>query len=366
MAAIGKSAEDADRRVYCLDKIEEASNHLHGVINDILDMSKIEANKFELSAVSFSFKKVLQQVANIISFQISRKQQNFSMHLDENIPDTLYGDDQRLAQVITNLLSNAIKFTPENGDIRLETRFWGLKDDLCTIEITVKDSGIGISPEQAALLFRPFQQAEGSTSRKFGGTGLGLTISKSIIEMMNGKIWVESKPGEGSVFGFSVKMKRTDIKFDGRSTRVVVKGKNDIPQTATENDHGIFKGRKMLLTEDVEINREIVMSLLEPTGIEIECAENGAEAIQKFSAAPERYDIIFMDIQMPNMDGYEATKRLRALNIPRAAQVPIVAMTANVFREDVEKCLKTGMNDHVGKPLDLSEIMEKLRQYLSC
>jgi signal transduction histidine kinase len=215
MTAIGKSAVDIERKDYCLTKIEDASNHLLGVINDILDMSKIEANKFELSSVEFGFEKMLQRVVNVINFRVDEKLQKFSVHIDKAIPRTLIGDDQRLAQVVTNLLSNAVKFTPEQGSINLDARFVKEDNHICTIQIRVTDTGIGISPEQQARLFNSFQQAESSTSRKFGGTGLGLVISKRIVEMMDGSIWIESEEGKGSTFAFTVLVDRGAVEKRG-------------------------------------------------------------------------------------------------------------------------------------------------------
>ncbi|MDR2728320.1 MAG: response regulator, partial [Chitinispirillales bacterium] len=380
MTTIGKSTADADRKEQCLNKIEEASNHLNGVISDILDMSKIEANMFELSPVNFNFEKTLQRAVNIAGFLTGRKRQKLDVQVDRNIPDVLIGDNQRLSQVITNLLSNAVKFTPEGGSISLDARYMGAENELCELKIIVTDSGIGMTPQQLANLFQPFQQAENDTTRKFGGTGLGLVISKRIVEMMDGKIWVESKAGAGSTFGFTVRLKQcgeTQLVFDGCETGTAADDalKNDLsvcaqPEAAAAVTEALdetsdnFKGYRLLLVEDIAVNREIVMALLEHTELEIECAENGAEAVQKYSQAPERYDMIFMDIQMPEMDGYEATRRIRALNNEYAQNVPIVAMTANVFREDVVECLNAGMNAHLGKPINIDEVMDKLREYL--
>ncbi|GHU68296.1 hypothetical protein FACS189447_10770 [Spirochaetia bacterium] len=218
----------------------------------------------------------------------------YLLKIDENIPAVIEGDDQRLAQVIANLLSNAVKFTPEQGIINLSALCIKAEDELFTIQIEVQDTGIGISEEQKSRLFTSFEQAESGTSRKFGGTGLGLALSKRIVEMMGGRIWVESEPGKGSRFSFTFQAKKSNKEITG-----------DAPiDTASAKD--IFKGRKLLLAEDVDINREIVQSLLEPTGIQIECAANGVEALNMFSTAPESFDLIFMDIQMPEMDGYEA------------------------------------------------------------
>ncbi|MDR1206309.1 MAG: response regulator [Peptococcaceae bacterium] len=485
MVSIGKSASDADRKDYAFGKIESASTHLLGIINDILDMSKIEANKLELTSVEFNFEEMLQKAANVINFRVEEQKQNFTIHIDRHIPHYLIGDEQRLFQVVINLLSNAVKFTPEYGDIHLDAQLTKEKYDVCTLQIKVSDTGIGISEEQQARLFTSFQQAESSTSRKFGGTGLGLAISKRIVEMMNGKIWIESELGKGAVFAFTIQARRgadkrnsllnpgvnwsnirilaadavpeareyfkeimqslgiaCDIAADGEETLALI-GRNDpydvyfvdwkmpgmdgvelthkiqergagksvvmmttsaewnaieddarkagvnrfLPKPlfpsdivdcineclgvssalATEeppDETDCFEGFRILLAEDVEINREIVLALLEPTGLVIDCAENGKEAVKRFSAAPDQYNMIFMDVQMPEMDGYEATRSIRALDLPTAKTVPIIAMTANVFREDIENCLKAGMNGHVGKPLNLDEVLARLRKYL--
>ncbi|MDR2356907.1 MAG: response regulator [Oscillospiraceae bacterium] len=490
MTSIGKSAESIVRKDYAFDKIGDASAHLLGVINDILDMSKIEANKLELSSVEFDFEKVLRKVVNVNNFRIDDKHQNFMVQIDRRIPRAMIGDDQRLTQVITNLLSNAVKFTPEYGDIRLGAEFAGEEDGVCTIQVSVSDTGIGISEEQQSRLFSSFQQAESGTSRKFGGTGLGLAISKRIVELMGGRIWIESSLGKGATFAFTARFRRgadtqdralpdgvrwgnvrimvaddspevceyfseiarglgvtcdtalsgaevcenidgggvydiffVDWKMPGMDgidlTRrikarlgekaVVImissaewsavenEGKRagvdkflakplfpsdvadcisaclgvsgQIPasvETAEDADAETddFTGRCVLLAEDVEINREIVIALLEPTNLTVECAENGAVAVDLFTRNPERYDVIFMDVQMPEMDGYEAARRIRALDTARAREVPIIAMTANVFREDIEKCLEAGMNGHLGKPLDIGDVLVTLRKYL--
>jgi PAS domain S-box-containing protein len=488
MTAIAKSSPDPEKKDYCLDKIEDASTHLLGVINDILDMSKIEANKLELAPVDFEFEKMLQKTVNVISFRVEEKHQNLLVRIDESIPRALFGDDQRLAQVVANLLSNAIKFTPDYGSIGLDAYLSKKEGDLCTLLVKVSDSGIGISKEQQSRLFSSFEQADSGTSRKFGGTGLGLAISKRIVEMMGGGIQIESEVGKGATFIFTVRIREGkqgdarllpgrgrwdaarlliadsspeireyfgdiarrlgtncdaasdweeaaslmqkngpyDIYFAGRGTHgedglelarrirekslgkpVIVMapatewnliedearslGMNkflpkplfpsavagclaeclgtDAPP-ASENgepgDEGIsrFEGRRVILAEDVEINREIVLALLEPTALAIECAENGEEALSLYSADPDRFDMIFMDLQMPKMDGYEATRRIRAFEENQERKIPIIAMTANVFREDIEKCLQAGMNDHIGKPLNLDDVLKKLSVYL--
>jgi len=362
MTTIGKNTADIERKDYALDRIVEASTHLLGIINDILDMSKIEANRFELSPVEFSFEKMLLRVINVVTCRVEEKRQKFNFNIDKKIPDILVGDDQRLAQVITNLAGNAIKFTPEQGSIRIDASLLGEEEGVCTIRITVIDTGIGISAEQQENLFQSFQQAETDTSRKYGGTGLGLAISKKIINKMGGRIWIESELGKGSRFIFTVQLKRGRENVPG--LRAQSAGNKNEEQGSPQQSVPNFAGRHVLLVEDVEINREIVISLLEPTQLQIDCAENGAIAVQKFRDAPQKYDMIFMDLQMPEMDGLTAVRKIRALDIPRAKTIPIIAMTANVFHEDIERCLEAGMNSHLGKPLNFDEVLDKLRIFL--
>jgi signal transduction histidine kinase/ABC-type amino acid transport substrate-binding protein len=337
----------------CLQKVSDASKHLLGVINDILDMSKIEANKLELSFVTFDLGTMFEKVVGVVAHLIEQRQQNFTRRIDPAIPSGLLGDEQRLSQVVTNLLGNAVKFTPAQGSISLEADLLGENEGLFSIRISVKDTGIGIKPEHISRLFSAFEQAESSTSRRFGGTGLGLALSKRIVEMMGGEIRVESEPGKGSVFSLTVSF-----------ASGAEKAKDILTAAAEDESMPSLENYGLLLAEDVEVNREIVLALLEPTRIVVTCAENGVEAVRLFSANPDNFDIIFMDLQMPKMDGYEATRQIRALNSLKAGSIPIIAMTANVFREDVEQCLAAGMNDHLGKPLNFAEVLIKLRQWL--
>ncbi|MDR0302481.1 MAG: response regulator [Treponema sp.] len=366
MTTIGKSASNPERKDYCFEKIEEAGRHLLGVINDILDMSKIEANKLELTSAEFNFEKMFRRAVSVVSFRIEEKQQTLKVYIGNSVPKALIGDDQRLAQVIVNLLGNANKFTPEHGSISLEAGLLGENDGICTIQIAINDTGIGISAEQQEKLFSAFHQAEPDTTRKYGGTGLGLAISKQIVELMGGNIWVESELGKGSTFTFTINLKPGENKAEWRQDGDVKK-----------DFSGLFAGKHILLAEDVEINQEIVIELLEDTGVEIDCAGNGVQAVSMFTETPEKYDIIFMDVQMPEMDGYEATQRIRAFEAElRSAgnsgsndrdlrkQIPIIAMTANVFHDDIEHCLKVGMNAHIGKPIDINEVLDILRTYL--
>jgi len=357
MTNIAKSADNTQKKDYALGKIEDASTHLLGVINNILDMSKIEAGKLELNPVSFYFCEMIGKVVDIINFRVAEKDQKLTVDIDENIPCMLICDDQRLAQVITNLLSNAVKFTPEHGSIALRATMTEHEDEICEIRFDVSDTGVGISEEQQLGLFKPFQQAESSTARKYGGTGLGLAITKRIVELMQGSISVCSAIGEGATFTFTVRVEKL---LDGTLIDLADEG----PDAESEQPDD-YSEYRLLLVEDVEINREIVLALLEPTRMIIDCAENGAQAVRMFKEAYEAYNIIFMDVQMPVMDGFEATRTIRALNLPNAKTIPIIAMTANVFKEDIDNCIEAGMDCHIGKPIDFGAVLKICRQYLN-
>ena len=359
MTAIAESTAELERKDYCLSRINGASSQLLGIINDILDMSKIEDGKFELSNTEFDFSAMIQRVANLFEFRLGEKNQIFFFNIDPLIPPSIIADEQRLTQVITNLVSNSIKFTPNNGKIGLEAK--RLNDDgdkkTCVLELRVTDTGIGISEEQHGKLFQSFVQVDSSISRKFGGTGLGLAISKTIVEMMQGNIRVESKLGQGSTFIFTIKAELP--RQNAKEPKSGIETTDDL--NAVMDD---CAGKRILLAEDVEINREIVIALLEDFRMEITEAEDGNQAFEKFAADPDKFDIIFMDIHMPGMDGYESTKLIRAFDHPRAKTIPIIAMTANVFKEDIARCFAAGMNAHIGKPLHFSEVTTALKKYL--
>ncbi|MCL2480298.1 MAG: ATP-binding protein [Spirochaetaceae bacterium] len=351
MSTIGKKNADNAHIIHCFENITEASNQLLNVINDIFDISEIESDNLQLSYQEFNFVNMLDNIKNTFQVQTDKQKQKFTTDIDGNIPLNIISDEKRLTQVITNILSNAVKFTPENGSISLTAKKTNEADGYCTISFTVKDTGIGISQEQQKKLFIPFEQADGGTSRKFGGTGLGLAISKRILEMMGGNIYVESEPGKGSSFTFEI--------------TVQIKA---VTETSAETElipiNNIFLGKKIMIAEDVEINREIISTLLEETGVEIDFAFNGVKAVDKFISNPGAYEFIFMDIRMPEMDGYEATKLIRSSGLPEAEKIPIIAMTANISYEDIERCFAAGMNGHLGKPIDVDKVIEKLREYL--
>ena len=489
MTNLARTSNSEERKDYALEKIADASGHLLGIINDILDMSKIEADKLELHSEIFLFDGMLQKVLNMVNFKIAEKKQKLVVNIDDQIPKVIKTDDQRLSQALMNLLTNAVKFTPEEGSITLNVKLLERADKACKFQVDVIDTGVGISAEQQEGLFDAFFQAESSTTRKYGGTGLGLTIVKSIVTLLNGEISVSSELGKGSTFTFTflaeevdeatesefftpgkAKLKEMrmliadddedireyflsiakqfniecDVAASGEETIEFLKkgvkydicfvdwhmpgGMDGIELTQhirnTNDDNSVvvmissvewqnisgqakeagidkflpkpilpssfiecikqyfdvdldddrrgkndekeirFWGYRILLVEDVDINREIVLSLLEPTDLEIDCAVNGADAVRIFQNSPENYNLILMDLQMPEMDGFEATRKIRALDNINAKSIPIVAMTANVFKDDVDKCLEAGMNEHIGKPLDFSKLMHILKKYL--
>ncbi len=351
MTRIGMDAEEEERRQYCLNRIDVASANLLDIINQILDMSKIEANKLELDTVEFNLKKMINSICMVMGIKVEEKSQKLRVIYETDFNNTLIGDEIRITQVITNLLSNSIKFTPEQGEIEIRIEEIE-KDDKLLLKISIADNGIGIDEKQKERIFHSFEQADGSTSRKFGGTGLGLAICKKIVEMMSGEIWVESELGEGATFIFTIQLER------GASIL-----ENDTVERELEQSATLF-GKEILLVEDVDINREIVITLLMEFGVKADIAINGRQAVEMFKENPEKYDLILMDIQMPEMDGYEATRCIRSLPYEYASKVGIIAMTANVFKEDVEKCLEAGMNEHISKPIDVDDMQEKIVKYI--
>ena len=347
-----KDDEGIDEVKGHLRQIEVSSQHLLGLLNDILDISKIEAGKIELSDEVMDLPKLVNTVAGIIKPRCDEKNITFDVKLSEFAPFTFLADSLRLRQVLINLLGNAVKFTPELGKVEFRVDRINRSDDETCVKFSVRDTGIGIAPEAIEAIFEPFEQGNGKITRQFGGTGLGLAISRKIIQLFGGDITVTSTHGEGSEFSFSIWFKETD---------------EEIPEIEEiiRDASGKFKGKRALLVDDVEINRMVFMSLLEETGMDIDEAEDGSVALNMFRSSEERqYDIIFMDVQMPIMDGYEATQQIRALPRADARDVPIITLTANAFKEDIDKAIKSGMNAHISKPVEMDKLVEVLFRYL--
>ena len=505
MTTISQETDDPERKKYCLEKISGASKHLLGVINDILDMSNIETNKFCLDIGEFDLENMLINISNMVSFLIDEKDHNFIIKFEPNIPRSIISDEGRLSQVIVNILSNAIKFTPENGTVSLHLApiEAEVKDndndksgyDTVNLKFTISDTGIGISKEQQSKLFQPFEQGDGGLSRQFGGTGVGLSISKNIIELMGGNIEIKSDLGEGTDVTFVVEVMRgtqnehphisdkinreqlrilvvddspdtleyfyqllkvNELNFDtaisgevalgmievasqssnpynfffvdnimpginGLELSKIIKDRTPMaqviilvsaaqwgtiekeatevgiddyiskplfpspivdcintrlqyttPETGAakgdesdeENYYDDFTGKTLLIVEDVDINSEIIIALLEDTNISMEVAENGLIAVEKFQADSSKYDLIFMDLHMPIMDGHEATRIIRNSSESNAKSIPIIAVTANAFEKDIQECKDSGMNDHIAKPVDRDVMIEKMRPWL--
>ena len=362
MTIIARSSGDLNRIYDCLDKINASSKQLLGLINDILDMSKIEAKKFELTHEPFSLVNMINNVGSIIGVRIAERKQRLDMNIAPGIPHAVIGDEMRLSQILLNLLSNAVKFTDEGGEVGLALKHVGSRDGKEEIEISVRDTGIGMTEEQQARLFNAFVQAESNIAKRFGGTGLGLAISKNLAELMGGSISVKSAPYAGSCFTVRVML-------DPCSGELLQESK-----VSKEPAEYNFNGYTILLAEDVPINCEIVIALLEETGVTVECAEDGKVAVDMFCADPGHYDLIYMDVQMPVMDGYEATIAIRAyeaelreweiLPAKWPQGIPIVAMTANAFAEDMEHCLEIGMNDYIPKPIEVDTLLNITDKYL--
>jgi len=350
MTLVGKRTEVPEERINAFDKIGNASSHLLSIVNDILDMAKIEADNMELVSVEYNFKHMIDKVLSVVQYKIDEKQQLLSVNIDDNIPKILIGDELRLLQVINNILSNASKFTHEKGKISLDAAFTE-NNGKTELQIEISDEGIGISEEMQSKLFEKFKQAESGASRKYGGIGLGLSISKELIEKMGGEIKVESEVDKGTKFTLTIPAVSSQ---DEALSKDVDNYKDSIE---------LLKGKHLLVVEDIEINREILIALLENTGLNIDCAENGKIALDILAKEPDKYDIVFMDLQMPEMGGLEATELIRITPGRTRGRLPIVAMTANVFKDDIDACMKAGMDGHLGKPLEYNKVINTLIKY---
>jgi len=332
-----------------LTKAYNSSTSLLGIINDILDFSKIEAGKMDMEAVDFHLDAVLENVNTLISLKAEEQGLNLNFDTPAEIPRFLIGDSLRLGQIIINLSNNAVKFT-ENGSVTIETRLLEKSDTIFKLQFAVKDTGIGLTEEQIGKLFKSFSQADSSTTRKFGGTGLGLTISKRFVEMMNGEIWVESEPGKGSAFIFTAEFGH------GEESKVALSSSQSVDSEALKP----ILGAKILLVEDNEINQQVAKEMLENTGFFVDIAVDGKQGVE--AVQQKGYDIVLMDIQMPVMDGYTATETIR--QIPKFKDLPILAMSASAMTQDQENAIAAGMNGHVAKPIEPQQLFSTLLKWI--
>lgn len=332
-------------------KMQLSSKTLLGIINDILDFSKIDAGKLELENIPFGFRDVLQSIQNMVLPQTREKNLQLLVNIDPDIPDVVYGDSLRFSQVLLNIVSNAVKFT-SRGEVSVGAQVHSRTKSAISIQVSVRDTGIGMTEEQLQNLFTEFRQADCSTTRKYGGTGLGLAIAKRLVEMMDGTISVVSHSNEGTTFEFLVCF--------GLPNSVTPSGLLLSTVAPPVHDTINLQGIKVLLVEDNVINQIIAAEILRQQGCFVEIATDGHEAVEKVDRYS--YDIVLMDIQMPNMDGFEATRRIREQE--RFASLPIIAMTAHAMQGDYDKSIAAGMQDHVTKPIDPDSLYETIRRWV--
>jgi len=341
-----------------LDKIDGAARHLLQLINDILDLSKIEAGKMALEHVEFSLRDVLSRSADLVGAQARDKGLELSIDTD-HLPERLRGDPTRLSQALINLLSNAVKFT-SRGSVQLRGELLREAGARLQVRFEVRDTGEGIAPERQAALFTAFEQADASTGRRHGGTGLGLALTRHIASMMGGEVGLRSAPGEGSTFWFTGWFDRVAT-ADGNAALAPTAGaaRQQSGQQAEELLRRRHAGRRVLVVEDNAVNQEIAVALLRRPGLVVDTADDGARAVEL--ALGRRYDLVLMDVQMPGMDGLAATRELRRRG---GHAPPVIAMTANVYDADRAACLAAGMNDHIAKPVDAEQLYAMLLRWL--
>ena len=349
MTHLAIQADPPPAQLEYLKKIQASAALLLGIINDILDFSRIEAGKLTMEKHSFSLREMVENIRELILPRTTEKHLDFRIIVEDSVPEYAVGDGLRLSQVLLNLLGNAAKFTLKGG-ISLHVSAKGQPSGALRLNCAVADSGIGMSEEQQRALFKPFSQADSSTSRKFGGTGLGLSISKALVELMGGEIRVSSEAGKGSVFSFFVELEPVTEALERREEN----------EKLWENAR--YDRCSILLVEDNEINQEIARAILTNLGAYVDVADNGEEGVNAF--LHKDYDLIFMDVRMPILDGLEATRRIRKSAKHDAATVPIIAMTANAMHEDRQATKDAGMDGHIAKPVDVSELKSTLFHWL--
>ncbi|MEO2018132.1 MAG: ATP-binding protein [Fuerstiella sp.] len=348
-------------RVTALETIQRNGKYLLQLINDILDLSKIEAYKFEVERIAKSPADLLNDVATLMRVRAEAKGLPLKIEYVGEIPETIQCDPTRLRQILINLVGNAIKFT-ETGQVRVVTRLAKGDGSCPRLQIDVIDTGIGLTPDQLGLIFQPFTQADVSTTREFGGTGLGLTISKRLAEMLGGDITISSSPGEGSTFTVTVETGPLDgVTMLQNVTESVFRNSR---KSETANDSTAKLDCRLLLAEDGPDNQRLISFVLKKAGANVTIAENGKIAMDLVLAARdsgESFDVVLMDMQMPVMDGYEATRQLRA----EGCAVPIIALTAHAMSHDRKKCIDAGCNDYTTKPINREQLISMVADYAS-
>ena len=351
MTRIAMGTAGDEKTKSSLGEISTASNHLLGILNDVLDMSKIESGKFILSEENFALRTAMTEVKKIIGQRCDEKHIDLSVNFKDMQDYVVTGDKLRLKQILINLLGNAVKFTPEGGSISFLADIVSEDDSAVTCRFTVNDTGIGMTEAQMSKLFIAFEQTDKNIAVRYGGTGLGLTISQTLVGYMGGEITVTSEPDLGSSFTFALTLHRAASAEERNDT-----------ESETPPD---LAGKRLMIVDDVEINRLILAEILADTNITTEEVCDGLRALELFYASPiDHFNMILMDIQMPEMDGYRATEAIRASERPDAKLVPIIAMTANAYKEDIEAALESGMNGHLAKPIDVDALMRTMRLYL--
>ena len=341
-----------DKMKEYLEKIGASSQHLLGIINDILDMNRIESGRMTIRKEEFSPADALKQVNTIIGGQCRDKGVSYEHRILGSIDDYYVGDVMKLKQIIINILGNSVKFTPKGGTVSFTVEELAGFDRMATLKLTFTDTGIGMSEEFLPHIFDAFSQEDSSSTSKYGSTGLGMAITKSLVELMNGNIEVASKKGKGTTFTVTVTLERSDKKASPADA------------AQPEESRADLNGRRILLAEDVDINAQIMMAVLESRKIRTDHALNGKEAVELFEkSAPGCYDAILMDMRMPEMDGLEATRIIRSMDREDAKTIPIIALTANAFDEDVQRSIQAGLNAHLSKPVEPDLLFEKLEKF---
>lgn len=368
MTTIASSyADDKNKVIDCMKQITNSGQYLLALINEVLDMSKIESGKIMLSEDKFNIISLVENIVEMTKPLINAKKHEFVLEIDEIENKYVVGDSRRIQQIFMNFLSNAVKYTPDRGHLKLKikekykNKRLDMKECACFV-IVFEDDGMGMSEEFQKKIFSPFEREQDSRIDKLQGTGLGMTIAYNLVNMMNGDIRVDSKVDEGSRFTVTIYLKKQELE---EGTIGVNSGDSEAVRPLDVMRQVDYKGKRVLLVEDNEINREIAVEIIKETGVSIETASDGQEAVEAFKGKPAYYyDLIFMDIQMPVMNGYEATRAIRSIERTDAKDIPIIAMTANAFAEDVLDARNAGMNEHVAKPIDLNKLMEVIARWM--